>query len=391
MTGSASYQHLSPGKLFVGTDSSADLVRELPKSETYLIVTDRGLAGAGAADRLAENMEQAGLRVHVFSGVVSDPPIEVVEKALETAGQKSCTAVLGLGGGSSLDAAKALAIRMRHDAPLREYGDGRPVEGPIAPLYAIPTTAGTGSEVTRVAVITDSEKKGKMAIRGFHLAPLAAALDPKMLAGIPAGIAAETGADALTHAVEAFVSRNANAMTDVLALAAIEKAGLYLRRFADDTTDTEAAMQMLLASCLAGQAFTNAGLGLVHSMGEPLGSYYHASHGLACALYLPTIMSFNLPAVPERFARIARALGRRVGGRNPEEDGALAVAAVKSLFADLKLPATYAEAGIGFELVPQMIEDVFPQFSTKCNPRDADAGQLAGLFNSLLENGRDAK
>ena len=142
MTGSASYQHLSPGKLFVGTDSSADLVRELPKSETYLIVTDRGLAGAGAADRLADNMEQAGLSFHVFAGVVSDPPIEVVEKALETAGQKSCTAVLGLGGGSSLDAAKALAIRMRHDAPLREYGDGRLVEGPIAPLYAIPTTAG---------------------------------------------------------------------------------------------------------------------------------------------------------------------------------------------------------------------------------------------------------
>ena len=181
-------------------------------------------------------------------------------------------------------------------------------------------------------------------------------------------------------------------ITDVLSLAAIEKVGLYLRRFTDDTTDTEAAMQMLLASCLAGQGLyqRRAGLWCI-PWGEPLGSYYHAGHGLACALYLPAIMNFNLPAVPERFARIARALGRRVGGRNPEEDGALAVAAVKSLFADLNLPATYAEAGIEFELVPQMIEDVFPQFSTKCNPRDANAGQLAGLFNSLLESGRDAK
>jgi alcohol dehydrogenase class IV len=273
---------------------------------------------------------------------------------------------------------------MRYDAPLREYGDGKLVEGPIAPLYAIPTTAGTGSEVTRVAVITDPEKKEKMAIRGFHLAPLASALDPRMLSGIPPKIAAETGADALTHAIEAFVSRNANAITEVLSLAAIEKVGRHLVRFAADTADTEAAMQMLVASCLAGQAFTNAGLGLVHSMGEPLGSYYHVSHGLACALYLPTIMAFNLPAVPERFARIAQALGRPLEGRNPEEEGALAVAAVKDLFIDLKLPLTYADAGIEFKLLPKMVEDVFPQFSTTCNPRSADAGQIADLFNAPL-------
>jgi alcohol dehydrogenase class IV len=265
---------------------------------------------------------------------------------------------------------------------LREYGDGRPVEGLIAPLFAIPTTAGTGSEVTRVAVITDALKKEKMAIRGYHLAPLAAALDPAMLTGIPTRIAAETGADALTHAVEAYVSRNANTITDVLSLAAIEKTGRYLRRFAKNTSDTEAALQMLVASNLAGQAFTNAGLGLVHSMGEPLGSHYHISHGLACALYLPTIMAFNLPAVPERFAQIASALGERVAGLDPEAAGALAVSAVEKLFFDLKLPRTYADVGIEFEPLPKMVADVLPQFSTSCNPRRADAGQIADLFNA---------
>ncbi|MGD8564565.1 MAG: iron-containing alcohol dehydrogenase [Desulfarculaceae bacterium] len=385
MTKSAIWQHLSPGKLFMGPGSSAELARELPDNQTYLVVTDQGLSKTGMVERLSQTLEQAQRRFHVFDEVVPDPPVESVEDALEIAGQKGCTAVLGLGGGSSLDAAKALAIRMRYDAPLREYGDGKLVEGPIAPLYAIPTTAGTGSEVTRVAVITDPEKKEKMAIRGFHLAPLASALDSQMLSGIPAKIAAETGADALTHAIEAFVSRNANAITEVLSLAAIEKVGRYLVRFAADTADTEAAMQMLVASCLAGQAFTNAGLGLVHSMGEPLGSYYHVSHGLACALYLPTIMAFNLPAAPERFARIAQALGRLVQGRNPEEDGALAVAAVKNLFIDLKLPLTYADAGIEFKLLPKMVEDVFPQFSTTCNPRSADADQIAELFNAPLE------
>lgn len=384
MNESPTYPHFSPGKLFVGPGSSTDLAREIPGSFVYLIVTDRGLRQAGVVARLSRILDQAKKRFHVFDAVAADPPIEVVASALETARQNGCNAVLALGGGSSLDAAKALAVRMKHDVSLREYGDGRPVKGPIAPLYAIPTTAGTGSEATRVAVITDAAKKEKMAIRGDHLTPLACALDPDMLVGIPARIAAETGIDALTHAIEAFVSRNANTLTDVLALGAIEKIGLHLRRFAQDTTNKNAALEMLVASCLAGQAFTNAGLGLVHSIGEVLGSRYHTSHGLSCALYLPATMAFNLPAASERFARIALALGENVKAMAPEEAGNRAVAAVRKLLVDLKIPLTYAEAGIDFEFSPEMVDGVLPQFSTTCNPRKADAENIASLFREPL-------
>ncbi|WP_319522696.1 iron-containing alcohol dehydrogenase [uncultured Desulfosarcina sp.] len=384
MNESQTFPHFSPGKLFVGPGSSADLVREIPGNPVYLVVTDRGLSQAGMAARLTRILEQEGRRFHVFDNVVSDPPMEVVASAFETAKQNECSAVLALGGGSSLDAAKAVAVRMKHDVSLRDYGNGRLVKGPIAPLYAIPTTAGTGSEATRVAVITDVEKKEKMAIRGDHLTPLACALDPDMIVGIPARIAAETGADALTHAIEAFVSRNANSITDALALAAIEKIGLHLRRFAQDTTNAAAALEMLVASCLAGQAFTNAGLGLVHSIGEVLGSRYHTSHGLSCALYLPATMAFNLPAVPEKFTQIARALGEDVKDLAPEEAGNRAVGAVRKLFVDLKIPLTYAEAGIDFSLTPKMVDDVLPQFSTSCNPRKVDADEVAALFNAPM-------
>jgi alcohol dehydrogenase class IV len=384
MNESPTYPHFSPGKLFVGPGSSADLAQEIPGKPVYLVVTDQGLSRAGVAARLTRILEQAGKRFHVFDAVAADPSIEVVDSALEAARQNGCNALLALGGGSCLDAAKALAVRMKHDVSLREYGDGRPVEGPIAPLYAIPTTAGTGSEATRVAVITDAAKKEKMAIRGNHLTPLISALDPDMLVGIPARIAAETGIDALTHAIEAFVSRNANTLTDVLALGAIEKIGLHLRRFAQDTTDKTAALEMLVASCLAGQAFTNAGLGLVHSIGEVLGSRYHTGHGLSCALYLPATMAFNLPAAPERFAKIARTLGEDVTDLAPEEGGRRAVAAVERLFEALNLPRTYTAVGIDFKLTPAMVEDILPQFSTQCNPRKADADQIAALFNAPM-------
>jgi alcohol dehydrogenase class IV len=319
----------------------------------------------------------------IFSDVVSDPPVEVVEQALAFSRQKAARAVIGLGGGSSMDAAKGLAVCMASDVSLREYGAGIPVEGPIAPLYAIPTTAGTGSEVTRVSVITDAQKKEKMSIRGEHLAPLAAVLDPELIAGLPASVAAETGADALTHAVEAYVSLNSNPITDALAISAIEMIANNLPDFVADSHNREAGLRMLLASCLAGQAFSNGGLGLAHSMGEPLGSYFHLSHGLACALFLPVIMEFNLPEAPAKFAKIAHAMGQRVLDLDKVEAAALSVRAVKDLFRKIGLPENYQKAGISFELHPQMVKDVFPQFSTTCNPRETNTKEIEALYMAL--------
>ena len=258
---SAVYDHTSPGKLIVGPGAVSRFAELIDPKETYLIVTDPGVAGAGMADRVARALKKAGIKAKVYDKVQADPPFEVVEEAAQAFRKGSCTALIGLGGGSSMDAAKAVAVKVSVDRDIMDFTKGEWVEGALAPLYAIPTTAGTGSEATRVAVITDSSANVKTAIRGEGLLPRAAVLDPELLAGLPPRIAAETGADALTHAVEAYVSLNSNPYTDAVAIQSIEMVGRYLRRMSANPGDTEAAEGMLIASCLADRPSPTPGWG----------------------------------------------------------------------------------------------------------------------------------
>jgi len=369
-------------RICFGAGALSALPQVLSPRERILIVSDAGLAAAGWIERLGRLLAAGGVDHRVFDGVSADPEIAAVEAALERARQEGCTAVIGMGGGSSLDAAKALAARLASpEVALRSYGDGLPVAGPVAPLYAVPSTAGTGSEATRVAVITDPARREKMAIRGDALLPRAAILDPEILATLPPRVAAACGADALTHAVEAYTSRNADAFSDGLALTAVALIAGHLPRLVNDRSDPAAAAAMLWASNLAGQAFAHAGLGLVHSLAEPLGSFFHVEHGLACSLFLPAVMEFNLKAAPERYARIGRALGVSAGGDSALAAGA--VEAVRELLGRIGLPASYREAGIDFELDEAMLAQVAPQFSTRCNPRVAEIDELRGLFLRL--------
>lgn len=368
------------GRCLAGPGALARLPELLDPGRRWLVVTDPGLAAAGVLDRVTDALRAARVPHAVFAAVEQDPTVPNVEAALAAADAEGCDAVIGLGGGSALDAAKALAARLAHATPLREYGDGLEVPGPIAPLAAIPTTAGTGSEATRVAVIGDPATNEKMALRGDALLPAVAILDPELLTGLPAAIAAECGADALTHAVEAHCSRLAGPVTDALALAAVAGVAAHLPAFVADRGDLDAGLGMLAASHLAGRAFTYAGLGLVHSLGEPLGAFHHLRHGLCMALFLPAVMDFNREAVAPRLARLARALG--ADGASPAEGEAAraAVAAVRRLLADVGLPASYAAAGIDFSLRPEMVDQVFPQFSTRCNPREASRDEVEALY-----------
>ena len=215
--------------------------------------------------------------------------------------------------------------------------------------------------------------------------PLYDFLDPDLLATLPPRIAAECGADALTHAIEACASRNATVWTDRLALAAVGLIGEFLPRLVSNPGDSEAAEAMLLAANLAGQAFTHAGLGLVHSLGEPLGAFHHTSHGLSCALFLPVVMEYNLEAGLPAYARIAAALGERTEAMTPEEAAAASVTEVRRLFSEVGLPASYGAAGIEFALRSEMVEQVFPQYSTSCNPRQPTREDVVRLFESLDE------
>ncbi len=204
-------------------------------------------------------MEGAGIRHHIFDGIEPDPPMEVVAKAVSMYQKHGCTMLIGLGGGSSIDGAKAVSLMASRQGDIREYGAGKVIDGQLIPIYAIPTTAGTGSEVTGVAVITDRENKIKMVLRGAQLIPKCVFLDPELLAFIPQKVAAETGGDALTHAIETYVSLNSTVITEGLALSSITIIGKYLRRMVGNPEDMEAAEQMLLASCMAGLCFRERG------------------------------------------------------------------------------------------------------------------------------------
>lgn len=378
------YQHWNPSKLIFGPKAINELSKEILSKEVPLVITDRGVSESGILKKVTEVLEGSGIPYHLFDGIVPDPPVEVVEEAVALYQKNGCTLVIGLGGGSSIDGAKAVSLRVSQKGDLREYGMGKPIEGVLAPIYAIPTTAGTGSEVTGVAVITDRENKIKMVLRGTQLVPKTVILDPELLASIPPRVAAETGVDALAHAVESYVSLNSQVITEVFALSAIRLIARYLRRMVANPADIESAGQMLLASCLSGLAFSNAGLGLVHSLAHPVGAYFHLSHGLSCALYLPIVMDFNLPTCPEKFASMADAMGEDVRQLSLYHAAKQAVTHVRELLTDIGIPRTFSELGISFELHPKMVDDALAAVPTKVNPRRADREQISKLFKAPL-------
>ena len=376
------YQHWNPGRLIFGPKSLNEVAKEISSKEVPLIVTDRGISHASILTKVTEVLEGAAIQFHVFDGIEPDPPMEIVEEAAATYRNHGCTLVIGLGGGSSIDGAKAVSLIASQKGTLREYGAGRPIEDTIPPIYAIPTTAGTGSEVTGVAVISDYENKIKMVIRGPQLIPRLVILDPELLRSIPPKVAAETGADALAHAVESYVSLNSHVITEAFALSAIRIITRYLRRMVANPEDIETSGQMLIASCMAGLSFSNAGLGLTHSLAHPVGAHYHLSHGLSCAIYLPIVMDFNLPTTPEKFASIADAMGMNVRQLSLHYAAKQAVLAVRELFVDIGIPKTFSELGISFQLFPKMVDDALAAVPTKLNPRRADREQISKLFKS---------
>jgi len=375
------YQHSNPGKLIFGPNSLTQLTNELSSKEIPLVITDKGVLNAGILEKLIAVLNGAGIRYHVFDGIVPDPPFEVIEEGASVYLDKGCTMVIGLGGGSCIDGAKAVALKVSQKGDLKEYAMGKLIEGTLIPVYAIPTTAGTGSEVTGVAVITDREDKMKRVLRGTQFIPKTVILDPELLASLPSKIAAETGADALSHAVESYVSFNSNVITEAFAISAIRLIARYLRKMVANPADIETAGQMLLGSCLAGLSFSNAGLGLVHSLAHPVGAYYHVSHGLSCALYLPIVMDFNLIACPEKFASIAEAMGEDVRSFSLQQAAKQAVIAVRNLFSDIGIPRNFSELGISFELHPKMVDNALAAVPTTLNPRKAGKDQISNLFN----------
>lgn len=305
-----------------------------------LIVTDEMLVKLGLLDALQKRLKELGIQFVVFDKVVPDPGYQIVEAGVDLGVSHQCDAVLGFGGGSSLDAAKIIAARLTNPVAIKKLVGVLKVKVAPVPIFTIPTTAGTGSETTIAAVVSDPDTNQKTPVIDPKLVPVAAALDPELMTGLPPHITAATGMDALTHAVESYISRHAAPDTDVYALSAVKMIMKYLPIAYEDGENLEAREAMALASFYAGAAFTKANLGYVHAIAHQFGAFYHTPHGLANAIVLPKVLDYSLPAASQRLAQLAVATGL---GNSTEDNKVLAqkfVDSVKALNQKIGIPAT---------------------------------------------------
>lgn len=328
-------------KIIFGAGRLADLGREAQvfADQRVLLVTDSGIVAAGLADKAVEVLKDVGLESSVFAGVQANPRDEDCCEAAAAAVALGAQAIIGLGGGSALDTAKSAAALVTNGGRVKDWEDPRQLERSPLPTIAVPTTAGTGSEVTWVAVITDQEHHYKMTLLDQRIAPEVAILDPDLTLTLPPGMTAATGMDALVHATEAYTCKVANPISDVLALRAIGLVSGALAIAVKDGGNAAARSDMLLASLLAGLAFGNADVGAVHCMGESLGGLYDTPHGVACAVFLPYVLEFNLEADLVKHAGVARALGAGTADMSDADAARSGVEATRALMAEIGMPS----------------------------------------------------
>ncbi len=328
-------------ELFSGAGSSLQLCEHIATRtdvKSLLIVTDAMLVKIGLLNPMLDKLKSLGISTVIYDGVLPNPTIEQIETGLTMLKSAGCTAILAIGGGSSIDAAKVIAARARNPHKIVHMAGLMRVFFKPMPLYAVPTTAGTGSEVTIAAVVSDPSTTRKFAIMDPKLVPIGAALDGALMAGLPPHITSATGMDALTHAVEAYISRNHTPMTDAEALEATRLIMQNLPAAVATGSNIEARQNMAVASFKAGVAFTTAGVGYVHAIAHNFGAYYHLPHGLANAIILPYVLDFSKPDCAERLAKLAEVSGLKQGG---ESDAVLAdrfIAHISKLNAEFGIP-----------------------------------------------------
>lgn len=342
-------------------------------------VYDKGVKGAGLIAPAIDSMKAAGIDFEEYDGVLPNPPDYQVEEAAERARAFKADAIVALGGGSSIDSAKAINILLSNPSPISAYDGFHMVKNPVKPLIAIPTTSGTGSEVTVVSVVTSMAEKRKMVIFGQNVAPAVALVDPELTLGLPPAITAATGMDALTHALESYISTWSMPPTDALALEAMRHIRRSLLKAYKDGSDLEARSDMLAGSLLAGMCFSSTNLGFVHSLAHPMSAHCNVPHGVANAIGLPYVMEFNIPAIaPEKMRNIAEALGISGEGKSHEELGLAVSGWLKQLSKDLNIPRL-REVGVPRELFATIVADAHKEAGTLTTPRkptDAEAMEL---------------
>lgn len=348
-----------------------------------LVVTDRFLQDSGRVEALTAGLDAAAIAYRVFADTVPEPTTASIEAGLAfaLAGDHDC--VVGFGGGSPIDSAKAIAVLAVHGGRMSDYKAPHQQQAAGWPIIAIPTTAGTGSEATRFTIITDEATSEKMLCAGLAYMPTAALVDFELTLSKPARLTADTGVDALTHAIEAYVSRRANPVSDTLALSAMRSLAPNLRRVVADPGDREAREAMMLGATLAGMAFSNSSVALVHGMSRPIGAHFHVPHGLSNAMLLPTITAFSAPGAVARYADCARAMGVAAEGEGDQSTVNRLVDELERLNADLAVPGPKAygiDEGRWNDLLPLMAEQALGSGSPGNNPVVPNAEEIQMLY-----------
>lgn len=361
----------------------ADSCRQL-RITRPLLVTDPGLVAIGLVQPVVAALAAAGIAVTLFDQVLEDPPDTVVEAAAAAGRAAAVDGVIALGGGSSMDVAKVVAVLLGGDQPLAQLYGVDQVQGIRLPLVLVPTTAGTGSEVTPVAVITTGATT-KAGVSSALLLPDVAVLDADLTLGLPARVTAMTGIDAMVHAIEAYTSAHRkNPVSDNLAREALRLLSRNIRTAVHEGSNREARASMLLGACLAGQAFANAPVAAVHALAYPLGGHYHIPHGLSNSLVLPSVMAFNMPDAVDLYAELADVVIPGISGSNEARAAAL-VEALRELIADVQLPATLAEAGVAEQDLEQLAADAMLQQRLLVNnPRAVLLADALGIYRAAF-------
>jgi 1,3-propanediol dehydrogenase len=348
------------------------------------VVSDPGVMESGWVEKALPSIKDAGLEYQVWYDVTSNPKDDEIHRGLEVYLESECNAVLAIGGGSPIDAAKAIALLSSNGGKINDYEGVDKIIKPLPPLVAVPTTAGSGAEVTQFSVITDTTRRIKMVIGSKSLIPDVALIDPQTLITKDRELTANTGLDALTHAIEAYVSLAATPLTDIQALNAMKLIVRHLPASMACRSNLEAKKAMAMASLQAGLAISNAILGLVHAMSHQAGGHLDMPHGESCAILLPYVMEFNLPAVINKYSDIAQAMGEDVDNINKRATAQKAIEAVKRLAKDVGIPDKLSKVGFLEEYIDELSESAMHDICIVTNPRDVQKEDIIKLFCNAL-------
>lgn len=381
----AGFSFAVPTRIIYGAGVSKGIDKVMGRigSGNVLLITDPGVRQAGLTTTIEQALSVSGATVTVFDGVEPNPRDTTVDRAAEAGREAQASAIVAVGGGSVIDTAKAAGILMTSGGKIQDYeGRGR-VSRPIPPLVAVPTTAGTGSEVSFSSVITDMERKYKLSVNSPLSAALIALIDPELTVTLPPALTASTGMDALTHAIEAMIATCSNPISHILGLSAIGLIAGNLRTAVQDGTNLPARSAVLLGSVLAGMAFANADVAAVHCMAEALGGMYDTPHGTANSIFLPYVLDYNVEAVPERLMLAAQAMGEDISGLGLEQAARKAVAAIERLSSDVGIPR-FSELNIPQESLPELADRSAQNGSVSSNPRPITRDDFLALFHRAL-------